>query len=159
MKESIYTLLIIAWVVYSIVKAVSKKKSSTSAAQGGKAESGHAKRPNFSTSIDSILNAVLDIKDANKGEMSIPYSDTARENPLENTPNYENYVEENKLDSYSGSDNITSAFVAKESEKILPTDAYKSVGNQNEEDETVRHHQPFDLRQAIINQVILERPY
>jgi len=159
MKESIYTLLIIAWVVYSIAKAVSKKKSSTNAVVGESLKNRAIKKPGFPSSIDSLLDAVLDIKDANKDEISIPYLDNTRENPLENAPDYENHAEENQLDSYSGSDNTTSIFAAVESEISSVKDTDKSVGNQNKEDENTLQHQAFDLRQAVINQVILECPY
>ena len=63
------------------------------------------------------------------------------------------------LDSYRGTDNVQSVFKEEKTDKESPQKQLEDVGNQAKDLGVNDSPSGVDLRQAIIHQAILERPY
>ena len=164
MDDIIYTLLIVAWVAYGIFSAVKKNKAK------GEIPTAQAK-PQSKDTVESLLESLFEVSSPNPLVTHHPYSpiEYVDENqPIEEEEYRESdYLDvlpemstESKIDTYSGTDNIQPAIVDDDVDEELEYDEIKNSAIDNatlEDDESVLF--TFDLRQAVISQVILERPY
>ena len=160
MDDLLYTLFIVAWIAYGIYKGV--KKNDKAKNKTIPAQERHVKTQNESKvgkAFESIFDEVFDLSSSENDKISHPYTNEKVEKEPEKAPIYENYAGKEVLDSYKGTDHISSVFEddsegldeRKKSNKIFDTQA--EVDDDNEKN-TV-----FDLRQAVIHQIILQRPY
>jgi len=160
MDDLLYTLFVIAWIAYGIYKGVKKnnqpKKNPVSQPEPIEET---PKKPISESRIQSIFDEVFDISAVENDEIGHPYAEEKVEKTPQKTPIYENYVENEVLDSYKGSDNISSVFKENSDENNGVDESNKIFDNQVEEENDKEQNTVFDLRQAIIHQVILERPY
>ncbi len=158
MSDSIYTVLIIAWVVYGIYKAINKNQGQNKA------------KPQASASTEAPLESLLEnLLQGNQSNNQNPYYKADFENRKEEIrpSEVEEEVEEefsnqefeqiSKLDTYSGSDNASQVTQAVE-DKVEGETSQTDTTNLREE-KTLENDVNFDLRQAVIAQIILERPY
>lgn len=157
MDDLIYGLLIAGWLAYGIYSATKKNKAARNNAP--------AKSQNTPQSKD-LLGNLFDtfFQESNSNSYATPHPYVNSEIKMDSTEDEEAYSfdmkEENtdyldivpepetesKVDTYSGTDNDQPSTLIKEIEKI-ETD----IENESEVE--------FDLRQGIIAQAILERPY
>ncbi len=169
MDDLIYILLFIGWIAYGIFSAVKKNKAkanSTSASQVTSTES--------KSSVETVLESLFQENSQNYSEVNSPYYKTAPVDASEETDNYEDEYEEygeyeepdyldtvpeatveSEIDTYSGTDNVESSLVLEEEMDEIQLSAIKGDGLSNEDDDLI----DFDLRQAVIAQTVLERPY
>jgi|GEM_PF-3643575 len=172
MDDFIYTLLIFAWIAYGVYSAVKKNKAKNAPANPTKTS---APRP--AENIEEVLKTFFDGNSTR--EVQHPYySNVPKEEPLEIVEDFEESSYEDfpvseldvvppkeaaleevmpNLDTYSGSDNVDLATVdsSEEDEDSIEKSAITDAVEDDSENEKVR----FDLRQAIIAQTLLERPY
>lgn len=160
MDDLLYTLFVVAWIAYGIYKGVKKdNKSKKRVVPQPEPIQNFPKKSKVESRIESIFDEVFDISADRNDEMSHPYADEYPEKSTQKASVYENYAEKEVLDSYKGSDNITSVF-EDDNEGDLDVDKSDNIfDNQMEGDDDEKINTVFDLRQAIIHQVILERPY
>ena len=161
MDDLIYTLLVVAWIVFGVVKAISKnKKKNTSVKnpikdfmQAGSNESHHT------TSFDGLLGSFLSPENDEDDQMHHSYEEEIASpdtKPHKNQPEIE--LEE-ALDSYAGTDRLTSAFVKPAPPETDDFIIKESLDSQSTDKGENNQNIAFDLREAVIYQVILERPY
>lgn len=173
MGDSIYTILVVAWVVYGIYSAVKKNKAKANAAV--------APPPSQSkpTAIESIFESLFQDKSSAAPVASRPYAaddfeeeDFEEDFDPESVESYQDQEEvheyeeadyldtvpeanvESKIDTYSGTDNIVSSFIQEEERDEIQ----KTAIDNNDEGGNTNSFE-FDLRQAVIAQAVLERPY
>lgn len=160
MDDFLYTLFVIAWIAYGIYKGVKKSKPADKRSKSDLSRSNQEKSSKkLNTTFESVFSEVFDIPLAEDDKMSHPYAFDHSEKIQEKQPVYENYATNDVLDSYKGSDNVSSVFEVENSDDTEDENSNKIFDNQMEE-EGVKDEKPiFDLRQAIIHQVILERKY
>lgn len=160
MDDLLYTLFVVAWIAYGIYKAVKKndhpKKKTVSQTNLNQQTPEKSK---FGSQFESVFDKVFDISALENDEIGHPYSQEQVEKTPQETPVYEKYAEKEVLDSYKGSDNITSVFEPEFDDIADDKQSNKIFDNQMEEEDDKEQNTVFDLRQAIIHQVILERPY
>jgi len=160
MDDLLYTLFVVAWIAYGIYKGVKKNnqpKKQTVPQNNPKQKS--PAKSKVESRFESIFDEVFDISASENDEIGHPYSHEQVEKPMQKAPVYEKYAEKEVLDSYKGSDNITSVF-EQESDDVANADqSDKIFDNQTEGGDGHENNTVFDLRQAVIHQVILERPY
>ncbi len=109
--------------------------------------------------VGDLLKGIFNPEMLKEDENTHPYAMEFDENDLENVENPTIIEPENKLDSYSGSDHTTSVFATENNELATVKNADEAVEYQLENQDASEDHEEFNLRQAIIHQVILERPY
>jgi len=160
MEDIIYTLLVIGWIVYGVVKANSKNKKKPVLAKESLDHSySEENSENEPSPISELLNGIFNPEILKEDKNTHPYT---KEFEVKDLDDEEKPIENDlkkKLDSYSGSDHITSVFTDNNSEKEDLYYADESVEYQSENKDEGSGSQEFNLREAIIHQVILERPY
>jgi len=160
MEDIIYTLLVIGWIVYGVVKANSKNKKKPAIAKEtlnySYSEENIENKP---SPVSELLNGIFNPEILKEDENTHPYTKEFDVKDLDDEEKPIGNDFEKKLDSYSGSDHITSVFTDNNSEKEDLYYADESVEYQSENKEESRGNKEFNLREAIIHQVILERPY
>ena len=161
MEDYIYTLLVIGWIVFGIVKAANKKKNKLSEnSENSYSIDRNDQKPSEKTSVVSeVLSNIFANDILKEDEISHPYNSHVSDNVQEKEENPWKEELEPALDSYTGSDNITSVFAVQNEENVMTANIDEAVDSQSEEEDDELSSEPFDLRQAIIHQVILERPY
>lgn len=161
MEDYIYTLLVIGWIIFGIVKAANKKKNKLSEnSENSYSIDRNDQKPSEKTSVVSeVLSNIFANDILKEDEISHPYNSHVSDNVQEMEENTWEEEPEPALDSYTGSDNITSVFAVQNEENVMAANIDEAVDSQSEEDDDELSSEPFDLRQAIIHQVILERPY
>lgn len=160
MDDLLYTLFIVAWIAYGIYKGVKKNNQPKKNAIPVKERTDEPqKETKVESAIESIFGEVFDLPSAKSDKISHPYFEETVEKQSENVPLYENYAGNEVLDSYKGSDNVTSVFEDESNAPDIMEDSNKIFDNQMEEVDSPEKNTVFDLRQAVIHQVILQRPY
>jgi hypothetical protein len=160
MDDLLYTVFIIAWIAYGIYKGVRKSNTPPKKTIPLSDESNdQEKRNKVSSTFESIFNEVFDLPESGNDKISHPYGEEQAQKEPKTQPVYENYLGNDVLDSYKGSDSVTSVFEHNSYEDIDEEESDKIFDNQVEEETSDEKNTVFDLRQAIIHQVILERPY
>lgn len=163
MDDLIYTLLFIGWIAYGIYSAIKKNKAKAQTASVSQARSEENKNK-----VETVLDSLFQEVSQNNAQVNTPYYAS---NKPEESEEYSDYLEEqeeyealdyldtvpekdveSKIDTYSGTDNAQSSFAPKEE-----TDELRKAAKNNENED--READAFDLRQAVIAQAILERPY
>ena len=173
MGDSIYTILIIAWVVYGIYSSIKKNKAKANAAV---ASPPPQSKPN---AVESVFESLFQEQSSAAPVASHPYAaDDFEEEDLEedfdpeSVESYQDQEEvyeyeesdyldtvpkatvESEIDTYSGTDNaVPSILFEEEMDEIQ-----KSAIDSNEEEGNTDSEE-FDLRQAVIAQAVLDRPY
>jgi len=158
MEDLIYGLLIVGWLAYGIYAASKKNKAAKSSAT----PKSH-KAPQQKDVLGTLFDSFFQENNTNPFPVSHPYARSADDQKMsdEETETYAydaedaavDYLDqvpepetESTIDTYSGSDNVTPATIIMEPEKL-------DINIDEEAEEE------FDLRQGIIAQAILERPY
>ena len=159
MEDWLYTLMIIAWVGYGIYKGVTKNKKKPSQNQAQRSPQLAPEKSKVSSTIDGILSEFFSLPEQENDKIPHPYTVEKEEKIVANPNIYENYLKDEALDSYSGTDRITSVFEDEQQDEIMDPETNKDFDYQSEEGNSLGEHTVFDLRQAVIHQVILERPY
>ena len=159
MDDLLYTLLVFGWIAYGIYKGIKKNKSSSK-------KSSPQINPNLKPSSDkkasplsAIFNEVFDLPNEEYDKIEHPYQTEETPKTPEKPVYSENHARENRLDSYSGSDAISSVFKNKNHLEEFVEESDEITDYQYEESDGIHDESTFDLRQAIIHQVILDRPY
>jgi hypothetical protein len=163
MDDLIYTLLFIGWIVYGIYSAVKKNKAKANSVPAPQTISTENK-----STVETVLENLFQESTQNYDKVNSPYyaSDVVEEskNSLDYQDEIEEYEEldyldtipeptvESKIDTYSGTDNAQSVLVPEEE-----MDEIQKSAIDNDSESTTES--TFDLRQAIIAQAVLERPY
>lgn len=173
MDDLIYGLLVVAWVVYGIYSASKKNK-----AKGSQQPTSRPATSQSKDTIEAVFESFFQGSSPNPLATPHPYSQPEY---VEESPDYENldsyqdqnmveryeesdYLDvvpepfiESKIDTYSGTDNVQQAIVVDQEDEndTIKNSAIDHVDLANEEEESV----VFDLRQGILAQAILERPY
>ena len=160
MDELIYTLLFIGWIAYGIFSAVKKNKAKANSSSATQAPS-EAK-----SKVESVFESLFQENSQNYSEVNSPYYKSAPVDASEEPAHYEDEYNEyeeyeepdyldtvpekstvSKIDTYSGTDSAVSSLLVDQEEDEL------------EGDELADEKDDFDLRQAIIAQAVLDRPY
>ncbi|NOR86399.1 MAG: hypothetical protein GQ527_02195 [Bacteroidales bacterium] len=157
MEDIIYTLLVIGWIVYGVIKASSKKRKKEHAVDAP--ISPQKENDDLSSRVNELFGDVFQLPQEKESEILHPYAVENVENTYEIDEEVEEIEVEKKLDSYSGSDNVSSVFVGETEPAAVPPLTDESVGDQSEDRDNDPELESIDLRQAVIHQVILERPY
>ena len=172
MDDLIYTLLFIGWIAYGIYSAVKKNKAKANAAVAPPPQS----QP---TAIESVFESLFQEQSSVAPVVSLPYAaDNFKEDDFEedfdpeSVESYQDQEEvyeyeeadyldtipkvnaESEIDTYSGTDNVQSSLVLEEEMDEIQ----KSAIDSNEEGGNTNSYD-FDLRQAVIAQDVLDRPY
>jgi hypothetical protein len=159
MEDAIYTLLVLAWIVYGVIKASSKKKKADSAKrQPVHSNSNQNKNPEASP-INELLSNIFSPELEKDDEIQHPFSEELDFIYSENKEKSHKKQVKEKLDSYSGSDNLTSVFTHENEAFPLHENQDEGIDSQHTAHGEDHSEEALDLRQAIIHQVILERPY
>ncbi len=160
MDDLLYTVFVIAWIAYGIYKGVKKSKTSEKKPIPITDDpTKQQKSTDVSSTFESVFNKVFDLSDPGNDKIEHPYQTEQTQKAPKNQPVYENYLGNDVLDSYEGSDSVISVFEHNSYEDNDEEESDKIFDNQVEEDVSEEKNTVFDLRQAIIHQVILERPY
>ena len=159
MEDAIYTLLVLAWIVYGVIKASSKKKKADSAKRPLAFSNSNQNKNAEVSPINELLSNIFSPEMEKDDEKQHPYSEELGFVYSENEEKLQkNQVKEN-LDSYSGSDNLTSVFTHENEASSQHENQDEEIDSQHTALEENHPEEALDLRQAIIHQVILERPY
>ena len=163
MDDLIYTLLFIGWIVYGIYSAVKKNKAKANSVPASQVTSTENK-----STVETVFENLFQEKNQYYDKVDSPYyaSDVVEES--EDSIDYQDEIEEyeeldyldtipeptveSKIDTYSGTDNAKSSLVPEEEMDEIQKSAL-------DYDEKSTDKSSFDLRQAIVAQAILERPY
>ncbi len=164
MDDLIYGLLVVAWVVYGIYSASKKNKAKLS---GQSAPS----TPQPKTIVENVFESLFQESSQSYSEINSPYYKTdiveASIDSDSSTDNVEEYEEndyldivpeaqkESEIDTYSGTDNVIQSIVIEDENDEIKKSAIESYSL----DDKKTTESIFDLRQGIIAQAILERPY
>ena len=159
MDDLLYTFFVIAWIAYGIYKAVKKNKPQREKPISVQSASEVKNESKISSTIESIFDEVFDLSDSKNDKTDHPYERNIASKSAERADSYANHLGEDLLDSYKGSDNVNSVFRKHEEPSAITDSIDKSFDNQSEEEGVEDKNTLFDLRQAVIHQVILERPY
>lgn len=160
MDDLLYALFVVAWIAYGIYKGVKKNdqaKKKTIPAQ--EANDDHPEQSKVESAIESVFNEVFDLPPSKNDKISHFNFEENIEKQAEKAPLYENYARNEVLDSYKGTDNVISVFEEESNDPGIGGDSNKIFDNQVEELNDDERNTVFDLRQAVIHQVILQRPY
>jgi hypothetical protein len=161
MDDLLYTLFIVAWIAYGIYKGVKKNNTAKKSTPRPAFQTENTKQTESKSQskIESILNEVFDVSESQNDKIEQSYF----ENEPKSEPDFEetarDFAQKEVLDSYSGSDRVRSAFDSNDKKQQSSAYNYKYVDNQTEEELLTEEDMEFDLREAIIQQAILERPY
>lgn len=161
MEDYIYTLLVIGWIVFGIVKAANKKKNKLSENSENSYSSDRNDQKSYEKTslVNEVLSNIFDNEILKEDEISHPYNSHVSDNAQKIEENTWEEVPKPALDTYTGSDHITSVFATQNKEIVMAENINEAIDSQSEEEEGELSSESFDLRQAIIHQVILERPY
>lgn len=159
MEDWLYTLLVFGWIAFGIYKGIKKNKTTP-------AKTSPEINPDLDTSSDkkasplsAIFNEVFDLANEEHDEIAHPYQAVETPKTPEKPAYSENHLKVNRLDSYSGTDAFSSVFEAKKSDEESSFESDEISDFQHETGSEIDDEVTVDLRQAIIHQVILERPY
>ncbi len=162
MEDYIYTILVIAWIIYGVYKATSKNEKKTSSSKKSahiysEVEEEHTNEK--TTGLEELFDGIFpSMKTENDIIQTLNKPFDAKKNLKKTEMTSENKPNE-VLDSYDGSDHYQSVF-NKNKDRDIPVSNHKeSIDNQTENIEQEEYNKQVDLRQAIIYQAILERPY
>jgi len=159
MEDAIYTLLVLAWIVYGVIKATSKKKKADTAKRPLAYSNSNKHENTEASSINELLGNIFSPETEKDDEMQHAYSGKLDHNYSNKEGKYKkNQVKEN-LDSYSGTDNLTSVFAHNNEASTPYENQDEAIDSQYTAQEETHYAEVLDLRQAVIHQVILERPY
>ena len=159
MDDLLYTILVIGWIAYGIYKAVKKNKSNaikTSPEINTDSNPGSDKK---ASPLSAIFSEVFDLPNEEHDEIGHPYQSAESPKTPEKPVYSENHLKVDRLDSYSGSDSISSVFEHKNQPNAFSHNANEISDYQHGASDDEQEEREVDLRQAIIHQVILERPY
>ncbi|MBN2237489.1 MAG: hypothetical protein JW729_08005 [Bacteroidales bacterium] len=160
MEDFIYPLLIFAWVAYGIYSAAKKSKAKNLAQS----------LPNKpkENPIESLLETFIQGNTSYKAPVPHPYIEELEEEyeewiekntAFESSELYLDIVPETRLestvDTYSGSDNVESAL--NDAALADAVEMNRLYGSKEETEDEAEFE--FDLRQAVISQILLDRPY
>jgi hypothetical protein len=163
MEDVIYTLLVIAWVGYGIYSAAKKRKAKENSPAAASPVQSQSKE-----TIESVFESLFQ-GNPSTSPLTPPYSqeeyveeiiDSDPDNYTDNAEEYEevDYLDtvpeaklESEIDTYSGTDNVEASVLLDEEMDEIQKSAIESSEKTNSYD--------FDLRQAVIAQAVLERPY
>ncbi len=159
MEDIIYTLLVIGWIVFGVVKASSKKKKTSSNKGSTESVGSRNTQKEESLPINELLSNSFSPQMIKEDEIEHPYTEKFDIITPEKEEKVVKFEAHEKLDSYSGSDHVTSVFAQESTHAAFAINKDESVDNQSTDDEENSNSEEFNLRQAIIHQVILERPY
>lgn len=159
MDDLLYTVLVFAWIAYGIYKGIQKNKKAKverTPISDTKTQSPPSEK---ASALSAVFSEIFDLPKDEYDEMQHPYQEEEAQKMPEKASNYENHLSEPRLDSYSGTDSVKSVF---KEEKDLEMESfeddeiseYQYEAGDEEESQVV-----LDLKQAIVHQVILERPY
>lgn len=160
MDDLIYTLLVIGWIAFGIYTKV--KKSNNKAASTNRAQSPKP-RETINTVFESLFpTAATTIPEPHPYRPSNIYEEPVEEEnfsyeEMDYLDQVPDEIVESKLDTYSGTDNVqysTSSIKTMEMDEIQT-----SAIDDEHEVKSDADAELFDLRQGIIAQAILERPY
>jgi len=160
MEDILYTLLAFGWIAYGIYKGIQKNKKTSSQNQvRNQSAQEPVQESKKASALDAVFGELFDLPKVENDEMRHPYQEKVlKKNPKSQTVS-EIHLEEQRLDSYSGSDSVSSVFegdLQEDSGRII---ANKEVDSQYEEEGDEHEENAIDLRQAVIHQIILDRPY
>ncbi|MDA3905431.1 MAG: hypothetical protein PF484_05075 [Bacteroidales bacterium] len=166
MDDIIYGLLIVAWVAYGIYSAAKKNKAKSNSPTASTPASKQQKNP-----LESVFESLFQRSSPDPLATSQPYSQS---DYSDERIDYENYVDkveededndyldpvpepvlESNIDTYSGTDNVQQAIVIDDEFNEIKNSAIDSNNLTLNDAESYA----FDLRQGIIAQAILDRPY
>lgn len=159
MDDLLYTLLVFGWIAYGIYKAVKKNKGNATKTSPEINTDSNPSSDRKASPLSAIFSEVFDLPKDEHDEIVHPYQTVEAPKTPEKPVYSENHLKEDRLDSYSGSDAISSVF---EHENQSDDSFYESdeiSEYQHETGSDIHEERIVDLRQAIIHQVILERPY
>lgn len=164
MEDIIYTLLVIAWIGYGIYSAAKKRKAKENSPAAAPPVRSQSKE-----TIKSVFESLLQGSPSTSPVTPQPYSqeeyveeiiDSDPDNYTDEAEEYEeiDYLDtvpdantESKIDTYSGIESVEASILLDEEMDEIQKSAIESSENANSYD--------FDLRQAVIAQAVLERPY
>jgi len=159
MDDIIYTLLVFGWIAFGIYKGIKKNKTTSARTSPEINPDSNHNSGKKASPLSAIFSEVFDLANDEHDEIELPYQTVETPKTPEKPVYSENHLKVNRLDSYSGSDAISSVF---EEEKSSEDSSYESdeiSDFQHETGPNIEGEMTIDLRQAIIHQVILERPY
>lgn len=160
MDDLLYTVFIIAWIAYGIYKGVKNnktpKKNSIPVADNFQEQEKSSK---VSSTFESVFNQVFDLSDPENDKINHLFEKEQVKKEPQSHSVYENYLKNDVLDSYKRTDAETSVFEHNYNDVEEAEESDKIYDNQLEEEGSDEKNTVFDLRQAVIHQVILERPY
>ena len=159
MDDLLYTLLVFGWIAFGIYKGIKKNKATTAKTSPINDQDLNPSSDKKASPLSAIFSEVFDLSNDEHDEIDHPYQAVETPKTPEKPVYSENHLNVNRLDSYSGSDAVSSVF---EDENQSEESFYESdeISDYQHETASDKHEeQVIDLRQAIIHQVILERPY
>jgi len=159
MEDSIYALLVIGWIVFGVIKAVSKNKNNKPKTNHHRPTDATNTQQNQKSPTEDFLNTLFSSYMTKEGENEHPYTSSIDDVVVEKAINPMNITTGEKLDSYQGSDNINSVFKHKNEISQRASNSDEEFDNQSSDNDDSQSQTEFNLREAIIHQVILERPY
>lgn len=159
MEDILYTLLAIGWIAYGIYRGIQKNKKSSPKKQVVEPYIQEEEKQEKSSALKAVFGELFDLPQDEHDKMKQAYQEEILGKNPKSTPVSEIHLETEALDSYSGTDSISSVFNDQKPSDTGRIIANKDVDSQYEEDGIDDNEEGFDLRQAIIHQVILDRPY
>jgi len=159
MEDILYTLLAFGWIAYGIYRGIQKNKKSTPEKQVVEPKIEKEQKQQRTSALGAVFGELFDLPHDEHDKTGHPYQNEILEKSPKSKPVSEFYLEEEGLDSYSGSDSVSSVFKEKPVQNTDRITANKDVDSQYEEEGNDEEDEVLDLRQAIIHQVILDRPY
>ena len=159
MEDLLYTLLVVGWIAFGIYKGIQKNKKGSPQKKVMASANLEQKKVQKTSALEAVFGELFDLPQEKYDKMSTHYELEDMEESPKSKPVSEIHLEKEALDSYSGTDSISSVFKDSASNDAHRIVANKDVDSQYEEEGIEDEDQVVDLRQAIIHQVILDRPY
>lgn len=159
MEDWLYTLLVFGWIAFGIYKGIKKNKPSSAKTKPDIYSDSDTSSDKKASPLSAIFNEVFDLSNGEHDEIAHPYQAVETPKTPEKPVYSENHLNVNRLDSYSGTDSFSSVFEAEKSKEELSFESDEISDFQHETGDDIESEEALDLRQAIIHQVILERPY
>lgn len=159
MDDLLYTLLVLGWIAFGIYKGIKKNKIVAAKISPEINTDSNPNTVKKASPLSAIFSEVFDLSKDEHDEMDHPYQSAEAPKTPEKPVYSENHLKVDRLDSYSGSDAISSVFEEENTENESSYESSEITDYQHEEGVDIREERVIDLRQAIIHQVILERPY
>lgn len=159
MEDLIYGLLVFAWVAYGIYKGLNSKKNSQKKPLPQNHQFSHSDNTQKAPDLEAIFNQLFDIPKAQHAKTSHPYeAEVVKKTPRKPVQS-EKHAKPTSLDSYTGSDYAASSLKHVETVPNGLGETYEAIDYQYDYVEEQNHESEVDLRQAVIHQAILSRPY